>query len=69
MLAMDGKEEAIAGKKKTKNSTSLVEGKKNLERARKESVRDSKKALRLKKKDDEDLRKVLVLISELEAKR
>jgi hypothetical protein len=65
---MDGKEEAIAGKRKTKNSTSLVEGERDLEKAKKESAKESKKARRLKQKEEEALQKVLA-ISELEAKR
>ncbi len=32
-MAMDGKEEATAGKRKTKSSTSLVEDERGLERA------------------------------------
>ncbi len=51
-----------------KNSTSLVEGERDLEDAKKQSAKESRKEEKLKKKEDGALKKALA-ISELEAKR
>jgi hypothetical protein len=58
---MDGSVRETAGKRKTKNSTSLAEGEKNLAKAIKESERQAKREQKLKEKDEQILKQVLVL--------
>ena len=43
-LAMDGQEQETAGKRKTKNSTSLADGEKDLAKAKIESERQPRKS-------------------------
>ncbi len=64
---MDGQDRETAGKRKTKNSTSLAEGEKNLAQTKKESEKQAKKEQRLKEKEERVLKQVLVL-SRLEAR-
>ena len=66
-LAMDGQERETAGKRKTKNSTSLADGEKDLAKAKMESERQAKKEQRLRKKEEEAFQHVL-LVSKYEAK-
>ncbi len=78
---MDGQDRETAGKRKTKNSTSLAEGEKDLAKAKKESEKQTKKEQRLKEKEELVLKQVLALskhearmdgslaISEQEARR
>jgi hypothetical protein len=58
---MGGQDVVTAGKRKTKNSTSLVEGKKDLARAKKESEEQNKQEQELKKKED-DVRRLVKAI-------
>ena len=51
-LAMDGQEQETTGKRKTKNSTSLVEGDRDLAKAKKESESMAKKDEKLRKKEE-----------------
>ena len=67
-LAMDGQEQETTGKRKTKNSTSLVEGDRDLAKAKKESESMAKKDERLRKKEEKALEYAL-LVSGLEARR
>ena len=64
---MDGQEQETAGKRKTKNSTSLAKGEKDLARAKKVSESQAKKEERLRRKEEEALQHVLRL-SRYEAK-
>ena len=61
LLAMDGNEVKTAGKRKTKNSTSLAEEEKDLAKAKKESEEHSRQEQELKKKEDDDLRMALAV--------
>jgi hypothetical protein len=61
LLAMDGSDRETAGKRKTKNSTFLAEGEKELAKAKKESERQAKKEQMLKEKEEHILDHVLVL--------
>ena len=54
-------------KRKTKNSTSLADGEKDLAKAKIESERQAKKEQRLRKKEEEAFQHVL-LVSKYEAK-
>ena len=67
-LAMDGQEQETTGKRKTKNSTSLVEGDRDLAKAKKESESMAKKDEKLRKKEEKALEYAL-LVSGLEARR
>ena len=67
-LAMDGQEQETTGKRKTKNSTSLVEGDRDLAKAKKESESMAKKDEELRKKEEKALEYAL-LVSGLEARR
>jgi hypothetical protein len=58
---MDGNEVKTAGKRKTKNSTSLVEEEKDLAKAKKESEEHSRQEQEFKKKEDDDLRMALAV--------
>jgi len=58
---MDGNEVKTAGKRKTKNSTSLAEEEKDLAKAKKESEEHSRQEQELKKKEDDDLRMALAV--------
>jgi hypothetical protein len=58
---MDGQDVVTAGKRKTKNSTSLVEGEKDLARAKKESEEQNRQEQELKKKEDDDLKMALAV--------
>jgi hypothetical protein len=64
---MHGQGRETAGKRKTKNSTSLAGGEKDLAKARKESESQAKKELKLKEKEEQIFNHVLVL-SKLEAR-
>jgi hypothetical protein len=64
---MDGQEQETAGKRKTKNSTSLDKGEKDLVWAKKESENQAKKEERLRRKEEEALQHVL-RVSRYEAK-
>ena len=66
-LAMDGQEKETAGKRKTKNSTSLADGEKDLAKAKIESERQAKKEQKLRRKEEEAFQRVL-LVSKYEAK-
>ena len=66
-LAMDGRERETAGKRKTKNSTSLADGEKDLAKAKIESERQAKKEQKLRRKEEEAFQRVL-LVSKYEAK-
>ncbi len=61
MLAMDGQDKETAGKRKTKNSTSLVEEEKDLAKAKRESEKQIRQEQKLKRKEDEDLKMALVV--------
>jgi hypothetical protein len=58
---MDGQEGKTAGKRKTKNSTSLVEEEKDLAKAKKESEEQNRQEQELKKKEDDDLKMALAV--------
>jgi hypothetical protein len=58
---MDGQGRKTAGKRTTKNSTSLVEEEKDLAKAKKESEKQIRQEQRLKKKEDEDLKMALAV--------
>ncbi len=58
---MDGQEVVTAGKRKTKNSTSLVEEEKDFAKAKKESEEQSRQEQELKKKEDDDLKMALAV--------
>jgi hypothetical protein len=62
---MDGQVAETAGKRKTKNPTSLAEGEKDLARAKKESEEQNRQGQELKKKEDDDL-KVALAVSKLQ---
>ena len=62
-LAMEGQDRETAGKRKTKNSTSLAEGEKELAKAKKESERQAKREQKLKEKEKEDLEHALLVSS------
>jgi DNA-directed RNA polymerase specialized sigma24 family protein len=64
---MEGQDRETAGKRKTKNSTSLAEGEKILAKAKKESERQAKKEQKLKEKEEKNLEYALSL-SSLEAR-
>jgi hypothetical protein len=64
---MDGQDLETAGKRKTKNSTSLAEGEKELAKAKKESKRQAKREQKLKEKEEKSLEYALSL-SSLEAR-
>ncbi len=61
LLAMDGQDKETAGKRKTKNSTSLVEEEKDLAKAKQESEKQIRQEQKLKRKEDEDLRMALAV--------
>ncbi len=61
LLAMDGQDVVTAGKRKTKNSTSLMEEEKDLAKAKKESEKQNRHEQKLKKKEDEDLKMALAV--------
>ena len=65
---LDGQVRETAGKRKTKNSTSLAEGEKDLKKAQKEYEKQAKREQKLKEKEEQTLNRVLVL-SWYEAKR
>ncbi len=54
-LSIDGQDLETAGKRKTKNSTSLAEGEKELAKAKKESKRQVKREQKLKEKEEKSL--------------
>ena len=58
---MDGQDVETAGKRKTKNSTSLVEEEKDLAKAKQESEKQIRQEQKLKRKEDEDLRMALAV--------
>jgi hypothetical protein len=58
---MDGQDRETAGKRTTKNSTSLVEEEKDLARAKKESEKQIRQEQKLKRKEDEDLKMALAV--------
>jgi hypothetical protein len=66
---MDRQDRETVGKRKTKNSTSLVEGEKALAKAKKESEKQTKKDQRLKEKEELVLKQVLALSARGEKKR
>jgi hypothetical protein len=53
---MDGQDRGTAGKRKTKNSTSLVKGDKALAKAKKESEIQAKREQKLKEKEEQALK-------------
>ncbi len=64
LLAMDGQDRETAAKRKTKNSTSLVEEEKeekDLAKAKKESEKQIKEERRIKKKEENDLKMALAV--------
>ena len=62
-MAMEGQDSETAGKRKTKNSTSLAEGEKILANAKKESERQAKREQKLKEKEKVDLEYALSMSS------
>jgi hypothetical protein len=58
---MGGQDRETAGKRKTKNFTSLVEEEKDLAKAKKESEKQIRQEQKLKKKEDEDLKMALAV--------
>ncbi len=61
LLAMDGQVRETAGKRKTKNSISLVEEDKALAKAKIGSEKQIRKEQRLKKQEDDELKMVLAV--------
>ncbi len=60
-MAMDGQDKETAGKRKSRNSTSLVEDEKELAKAKIESEKQIKQEQELKRKEDEDLKMALAV--------
>jgi hypothetical protein len=58
---MDGQDKETAGKRKSRNSTSLVEDEKELAKAKMESEKLIRRELKLKKKEDEELKMALAV--------
>ncbi len=58
---MDGQETETAGKRKTKNSASLVEEEKDLAKAKKEFEKQIRQEQKLKRKEDEELKMALAV--------
>jgi hypothetical protein len=65
LLAMDGQDIETAGKRKTKNSTSLVEEEKDLAKAKRGSEKQIRHEQKLKRKEEEDL-KIALAVSKLQ---
>jgi hypothetical protein len=58
---MDGQDLETAGKRKSRNSTSLVEDEKELAKAKIESEKQIRQEQKLKRKEDEDLKMALAV--------
>ena len=63
-LAMDGQNSETAGKRKTKNSSSLTKEERDLAQAKNKSEQQAKKEQKLKEKDERVLKQVLILSKE-----